>query len=121
MGRSTLRSECSPTAKLCRVVKGGAWPTASMASKNTWTLFIDDAPALHCTSLHGAELESKGRLTQRALDDFRNKYKFKRSVDGRVSLKSSRGEWHSVRLDMEVGTQSTHAWPCAHNAIRFAA
>lgn len=49
------------------------------------------------------DLESKGKTRSvKALEDVRNKYRLRRNVDGRVQLKSSRGEWWSVRLDMEV-------------------
>ena len=39
-----------------------------------------------------------------ALDDFRSKYRYRRTLDGRVQLKSSKGDWWSVRLDMEVSS-----------------
>lgn len=37
-----------------------------------------------------------------ALEDFRSKYSFRRTVDGRLQLRSARGEWYQCRLDMEV-------------------
>ncbi|KAI8463942.1 MAG: hypothetical protein J3K34DRAFT_130462 [Monoraphidium minutum] len=48
-------------------------------------------------------LESKGKLKDRKqLDDFRARFAIRRGLDGRVQLRSRKGEWHSVRLDMEV-------------------
>jgi hypothetical protein len=53
------------------------------------------------------DLESKGKTRSvKALEDVRNKYRLRRNIDGRVQLKSSRGEWWSVRLDMEVRGRS---------------
>jgi hypothetical protein len=49
-----------------------------------------------------AQLEEKGKLNQNSLNDIRSKYKLRRAIDGRIQLKSSKGEWISVRLDMEV-------------------
>lgn len=49
------------------------------------------------------DLESKGKMNNAgALNDIRNKYKVRRTVDGRVQVKSAKGDWISVRLDMEV-------------------
>ncbi|KAG1676466.1 hypothetical protein FOA52_002286 [Chlamydomonas sp. UWO 241] len=42
------------------------------------------------------------KLTLKQLDEFRGRYKLRRAPDGRVQLKSMRGDWWSVRLDMEV-------------------
>ncbi len=64
-----------------------------------------------------SDLESKGKTkSSKALDDFRAKYRIKRTVDGRVQLKSTKGEWWSVRLDMEVrGPPMPPACaPCPH-------
>lgn len=49
------------------------------------------------------DLDTKGKLNKvKALEDFRNKYGLKRITDGRLMLKSSKGEWYLCRLDMEV-------------------
>ena len=57
-----------------------------------------------------ADLESKGKNNNiKTLEDFRNKYKIRRTIDGRVQLKSSKGDWWSVRLDMEVSGGCPHA------------
>lgn len=48
------------------------------------------------------ELLDSGKLTQKSVESLRSKYNFKRSFDGRVWVKSSKGEWYAVRLDMEV-------------------
>ena len=53
------------------------------------------------------EAESKGKTKNvKDLEGLRGKYRIRRQPDGRVQLKSSRGEWWSVRLDMEVSRQS---------------
>ncbi|GBF93326.1 hypothetical protein Rsub_06364 [Raphidocelis subcapitata] len=49
------------------------------------------------------ELEAKGKMKdRRQLDDFRARFGIRRLLDGRVQLRSRKGEWHTVRLDMEV-------------------
>ncbi len=40
-----------------------------------------------------------------------SKYNFKRSFDGRVWVKSNKGEWYAVRLDMEVSTRAGNSQP----------
>lgn len=49
------------------------------------------------------ELQDSGKWDKnpRILEDFRNKYKYKRGIDGRVSVKGSKG-WYEMRLDMGV-------------------
>ena len=47
-------------------------------------------------------LEEKGKMNQNSLNDLRSKYKMRRGIDGRVQLKTSKGDWVSIRLDMEV-------------------
>lgn len=49
-----------------------------------------------------AQLEEKGKMNQSSLNDIRSKYKLRRAIDGRVQLRTSKGDWISVRLDMEV-------------------
>lgn len=49
-----------------------------------------------------ADNESKLSRDGKALDKFRSQYRFKRSLDGRVSVQSRAGTWYSVRPDMEV-------------------
>jgi len=49
-------------------------------------------------------LEEKG-ITDKStkqLDDLRQRYRLRRSPDGRLQLRSSRGDWFQCRLDMEV-------------------
>ncbi|KAI8472077.1 MAG: hypothetical protein J3K34DRAFT_504507 [Monoraphidium minutum] len=47
--------------------------------------------------------EAKGKLRDaRSLEAFRARYGVRRGLDGRVQLRSRKGEWFSVRLDMEV-------------------
>ena len=49
------------------------------------------------------DAEMKGKTkTAKDLDSIRAKFKIRRQTDGRVQLKSSKGDWWSVRLDMEV-------------------
>eukprot|EP00955_Chlamydomonas_euryale_P071828 361207-Chlamydomonas_euryale.AAC.7 len=49
------------------------------------------------------EMESRGQTgSVKELQAIRSKYRFRRTADGRVELRSSRGDWWSVRLDMEV-------------------
>ncbi len=51
------------------------------------------------------ELDSQGKFTQsggKPLDDFRQKYRMRRGADGRLQLRSGKGEWFQCRLDMEV-------------------
>mmetsp|Transcript_6402 Transcript_6402/g.10957 ORF Transcript_6402/g.10957 Transcript_6402/m.10957 type:complete len:229 (-) Transcript_6402:385-1071(-) len=49
------------------------------------------------------DLDSKGKLkTSAEVDKLRQKYRLRRAADGRLQLRSSRGEWFQVRLDMEV-------------------
>jgi hypothetical protein len=43
------------------------------------------------------------KLSLKQLEEFRGRYRLRRAPDGRVQLKSTRGDWWSVRLDMEVG------------------
>lgn len=49
-------------------------------------------------------LEEKGisEKSIKQLEDLRQRYKIRRSADGRLQLRSSRGEWYQCRLDMEV-------------------
>ena len=50
-----------------------------------------------------SSLDSQGKLKgSKALEDFRSKYKIRRTVDGRVQLRGSKGDWYTCRLDMEV-------------------
>ncbi|PNW75071.1 hypothetical protein CHLRE_12g497850v5 [Chlamydomonas reinhardtii] len=50
-----------------------------------------------------SRLEASGKLTNaKALENIRSKFNFKRSIDGRVFVKSSKGTFFAVRLDMEV-------------------
>ncbi len=39
------------------------------------------------------EQDSKFQKNSRALEQFRDKYRIRRGIDGRVQLKSSTGEW----------------------------
>jgi hypothetical protein len=51
-----------------------------------------------------ADLEARGKAGDaKALDALRAKYGVRRAADGRVSVRApSNGQWHAVRLDMEV-------------------
>jgi hypothetical protein len=51
-----------------------------------------------------SELEARGKGNDaKALESLRAKYNIRRGPDGRVSVKGpSSGNWHAVRLDMEV-------------------
>jgi hypothetical protein len=46
---------------------------------------------------------SKGGGSPKGLDDLRAKFRLRRGPDGRVQIRSSKGEWMQIRLDMEVG------------------
>lgn len=48
-------------------------------------------------------LEAAGKFkSTKNLEDYRLKHRFRRGLDGRVWLKSSRGDFYAVRLDMQV-------------------
>ena len=48
-------------------------------------------------------LEASGKFKNtKSLEDYRLKHRFRRGPDGRVWLKSSRGDFYAVRLDMQV-------------------
>lgn len=49
------------------------------------------------------ELDKGGKgPSAKALDSYREKYRVRRLADGRLQLRSSKGEWFLCRLDMEV-------------------
>jgi hypothetical protein len=48
------------------------------------------------------ELEAKGKKNSKSYDDLRGKYGLRRNVDGRIQVRGQKGDWWSVRLDMEV-------------------
>ncbi|KIY99896.1 hypothetical protein MNEG_8063 [Monoraphidium neglectum] len=61
-----------------------------------------DAPQAGALEEYVAQ-EAKGKLKdRRQLDEFRARYNIRRGLDGRVQLRSRKGEWFAVRLDMEV-------------------
>mmetsp|Transcript_14665 Transcript_14665/g.39673 ORF Transcript_14665/g.39673 Transcript_14665/m.39673 type:complete len:248 (-) Transcript_14665:260-1003(-) len=56
-----------------------------------------------------SRLEASGKfsvkgssMASKTLEDFRSKYRLRRMADGRLQLRSSKGEWFQCRLDMEV-------------------
>lgn len=52
--------------------------------------------------LHPSRHHASRSAAPKPLEDFRTKYRMRRMADGRLQLRSSKGDWYQCRLDMEV-------------------
>ncbi|KAJ9518385.1 hypothetical protein V8C86DRAFT_2855117 [Haematococcus lacustris] len=110
IARSSTHSAADPSS---------SWPTQwapkLAAAALSAVLLLSGAPGQAATftdekitaaAAEYMELDSKGKFASKdafkALDEFRLKYNLKRTPDGRLQLRNSKGEWFQCRLDMEV-------------------
>lgn len=98
-----------PAPSLPQVLAGVAAAAVLLTAQQPALAYVDDAVTTVAVEEYG-KLESAGKFAAKgtssappkALEDFRQRYKFRRMGDGRVQLRSSKGEWYQCRLDMEV-------------------